>query len=156
MKLTFKNKMIMAIQAMCDEGAKKGGIPREITVSSKEAHAIIREMNFLKIQSKIGALQDRKWVGDALKITPKELKDLEDPYQPAHLIKQLMGSGNHTELALPPDEVSDQTVTAICDCWFKESITMRFDYNNVRVPIAMESYEPEGKYFDPKSNNWTS
>lgn len=136
--------------AMCREGDKKGGIPREIIVSSKEAHDIIREINFLRIQANSGKLKDRKPVADLLTLTPTKLTSLEDPFQPAHLVNQLLGTGKQAISGISPDDVSDHTVAVICACWIKGSITVHFKYNNVKIPIVIEALDKQVKIDSPQ------
>jgi hypothetical protein len=50
MLMKFKNKMMMALEKMCLESEKLGGIPKEIIVTREEAREIMIEYNELKLE----------------------------------------------------------------------------------------------------------
>lgn len=138
MKLFFKNKMSMALGAMCDEGKKKGGILKHITLSRSEATDIFHEIRALQNDNVDQHSPVSLPVATSYDVQPaKGLEDLQDSGHPVFLIKMLIGTNTRS--------LNPQTTEMLLDMWSRGDIQLSFR----NIPLIPEtSAKPEGPKCD--------
>lgn len=131
MKLSFKNKLLMALANVCDEGIKKGGIPKHITIQIDLARELLEEISYLREEDRMGRLKDNTNILSTIKITSTDkLENFDDPSHPTFLIKHFQ---RHTE------SVPKQTYDALMDFWLEGKISVVYTYNTHHIPLIVDN-----------------
>lgn len=131
MKLSFKNKLFMGIQRMCDEGAKKGGIPDMITLSSQEAHDLLHELHYLQSEVRNGNIKGRDKLPSLVKFQPSAAPpDLCDPEHPIYLTRMVNDYDTY---------VNNETIKHVVAFWIEGSILATYEFNLFTVPLVIEN-----------------
>ena len=136
MKMTLKNRTLMALEALCLEAAKKGGIPNEITLSLDEGKDLLAEIVALRYieQNVLGfpALAV-KW--KAVELRTEVPGDLNDHSHPYHIIKQ------YTTHVVGP-QAPTQTIGVLLTMWQNRSIRVTYHYDLLVIPLIIDSDRP--------------
>lgn len=120
MKLVLKNKMLMALDGMIQEGEKRGGIPKYVELSTKEAVELLKEIRYLS--------NERSEPLAMVSIKPsKALTNLQDNRHPIFLIKEITHSGQQ--------DIAPQTITQFLKFWKEREIEI--SYNG--VPLILDN-----------------
>ena len=124
MKLSFKNKMLMAIEAMLEEGDKKHGIPKSISMKVGEGVELLQEIKYLQT--------DHSTVALSILMEPSSPpKDLSDPNHPVFLINMVKDTKQN--------KLSEQTSRAIIKAWQGGEIVVKYNYRgSAKVPLLLE------------------
>lgn len=120
MKLVFKNKMLMALENVLQEGEKHGGIPKHVELSTKEATDLLKEIHYLNsTQSNLLCKINIK------ASTP--LTNLQDNQHPVFLIKELMNTAQQN--------TTPQTIGQFLKFWIGKKLEV--SYNG--VPLVLDN-----------------
>lgn len=132
MMLVFKNKFLMALDALIKDGEGKGGIPKHITLDAEECSQFIQEIHYLS-----GG--EYKFAEHVDIQSSKPLVNLEDNLHPAYLIKQIGDKKKQEELTL-------QTIDYILKFWKSGDIIITYK----KVPLVPDTRKK------PDKTEWVS
>jgi len=121
MKLSFKNKILMGLSAMCDEGVKKGGIPKQIQLSIKEGIELLTELHYLA--------NDGESVSMVTIKAEKALEDLEDQFHPARIANMIKANF---------DPLTEQTKMVALGFWASGDLLLTYHHDMLVIPLIVD------------------
>ena len=120
MKMTFKNKYLMALEAMVLDADKKRGIPKEIHLNQNEAAFLFLEIVYLRREIDEGTLKDRAAVLNVIDIVPHT-----DNF---HLRKLLATTGI----------ISPEDLKFAINSWHKGKFSVLYKHHGMRIPLVIK------------------
>ena len=124
----------MGLSAMCEEGIKKGGIPKSIQLSMDEALQLLSEIHYLANEGETVCMFNIE--------SQEPLADLEDPFHPARIAPMFKAKG---------DSLNDHTKLVAAGFIVCGKLTLTYQYNEFVIPLLVD---PAPKKAESDRETW--